>query len=346
MMLMDDRLLSHLIRVHVLDASRLPQLLRTVRGALFPNNMPGKPTLFPPANDSELRALRRRCASAVWALVPKAAGRLFFSPSGGDAGLGGGSGDGGGGGGHLFGFGLGAPGADGAVNPVSTPRRQKTEASTELNQGRGKESGIARSAPRSPHDNLASAAAGPVPSTSQQFQARPGSGSGSGWSSPRSSSRRSAPEPRRPNAGSGVDAAAISTSTTSSTNDSGAAAGGTTGGQQGEEALRQRGHLQQSNPNKRAASKKLSAADADNNNNNSSSEPRSEENANASTNTDNDQQPYLDELDRSILAPFSDAYCNKHLVYGILELLLVRLLPEMGEKGVRELWEERGVFLP
>jgi hypothetical protein len=38
---------------------------------------------------------------------------------------------------------------------------------------------------------------------------------------------------------------------------------------------------------------------------------------------------------------FSDAYCNKHLVYGVLELVLVRLLPELTEKGVLELWGER-----
>jgi hypothetical protein len=49
----------------------------------------------------------------------------------------------------------------------------------------------------------------------------------------------------------------------------------------------------------------------------------------------------LSEIERGILDVFSDAYCNKHLVYGILELVVVRLLPEMKEKGVLELWGER-----
>lgn len=38
---------------------------------------------------------------------------------------------------------------------------------------------------------------------------------------------------------------------------------------------------------------------------------------------------------------WSDAYCNKHLLYGITELILVRVFPELGEKGVRELMAER-----
>jgi hypothetical protein len=42
-----------------------------------------------------------------------------------------------------------------------------------------------------------------------------------------------------------------------------------------------------------------------------------------------------------MLDVFSDPYCNKHLAYGILELILVRLMPELAEKGVIELWEER-----
>lgn len=47
------------------------------------------------------------------------------------------------------------------------------------------------------------------------------------------------------------------------------------------------------------------------------------------------------EIETDILDVFSDAYCNKHLMYGALELVLVRLMPELAEKGVTELWEER-----
>lgn len=43
----------------------------------------------------------------------------------------------------------------------------------------------------------------------------------------------------------------------------------------------------------------------------------------------------------AVLDVFSDGYCNRHLMYGVVELVLVRLMPELAEKGVCELWEER-----
>lgn len=46
-------------------------------------------------------------------------------------------------------------------------------------------------------------------------------------------------------------------------------------------------------------------------------------------------------IEMDILDVFSDPYCNKHLMYSALELVLVRLVPELSEKGVVELWEER-----
>lgn len=42
-----------------------------------------------------------------------------------------------------------------------------------------------------------------------------------------------------------------------------------------------------------------------------------------------------------LLMVLNDEYYNKHLMYSVLELILVRLMPELGEKGVSELWEER-----
>ncbi|TQV99970.1 hypothetical protein V2A60_005384 [Cordyceps javanica] len=42
-----------------------------------------------------------------------------------------------------------------------------------------------------------------------------------------------------------------------------------------------------------------------------------------------------------LLMVLNDEYCNKHLMYSVLELILVRLMPELNEKGVGELWEER-----
>ena len=38
---------------------------------------------------------------------------------------------------------------------------------------------------------------------------------------------------------------------------------------------------------------------------------------------------------------WGDVYCNKHLLYGIVELVVVRVLPELGERGVKELLAER-----
>jgi len=38
---------------------------------------------------------------------------------------------------------------------------------------------------------------------------------------------------------------------------------------------------------------------------------------------------------------FGDGYLNRHFVFGVLELCLVRLLPELGEKGPKETLEER-----
>jgi hypothetical protein len=48
----------------------------------------------------------------------------------------------------------------------------------------------------------------------------------------------------------------------------------------------------------------------------------------------------IDEVE-GLLMILSDEYCNKHLMYGVLELVLVRLMPELAEKGVVELLEER-----
>jgi len=42
-----------------------------------------------------------------------------------------------------------------------------------------------------------------------------------------------------------------------------------------------------------------------------------------------------------VLNAFDDSYCNKHLIYGVVDLIVVRLMPELAEKGVTELLEER-----
>ncbi|KAK7417918.1 hypothetical protein QQZ08_011458 [Neonectria magnoliae] len=48
----------------------------------------------------------------------------------------------------------------------------------------------------------------------------------------------------------------------------------------------------------------------------------------------------VDELEHLLLV-LDDEYCNKHLMYSVLELVLVRLMPELSEKGVVDLQDER-----
>jgi hypothetical protein len=43
----------------------------------------------------------------------------------------------------------------------------------------------------------------------------------------------------------------------------------------------------------------------------------------------------------SLLDVLGDAYMNRHLVFGIIELIVVRIIPEMGEKGIGALMKER-----
>ncbi|KAH8128675.1 PXA domain-containing protein [Trichoderma asperelloides] len=72
-----DRLLSHHFQ-SLFDPSHLPPLLRSLRGALFPNNSPGSSTLAAPQSEEELLALRRRAASAIRGLLPTSVTRVYF----------------------------------------------------------------------------------------------------------------------------------------------------------------------------------------------------------------------------------------------------------------------------
>lgn len=60
----------------------------------------------------------------------------------------------------------------------------------------------------------------------------------------------------------------------------------------------------------------------------------------ASDHEANNHEKMVDEVEQ-LLMVLSDDYCNKHVLYSILELVLVRLMPELTEKGVQELWDER-----
>lgn len=58
---------------------------------------------------------------------------------------------------------------------------------------------------------------------------------------------------------------------------------------------------------------------------------------------DNDAKELLEAIENGLLDPFSDAYCNKHLIYAIIELVLVKLIPELSEHTISSLMEERGI---
>jgi hypothetical protein len=53
-----------------------------------------------------------------------------------------------------------------------------------------------------------------------------------------------------------------------------------------------------------------------------------------------DPEEWIVEIE-DILDCFSNKQMNKHLVYGIIELILLRLIPELGEKTPKELLVDR-----
>ncbi|PSR76279.1 PXA domain-domain-containing protein [Coniella lustricola] len=189
-----DRFLSDAIQRKVLDPGTLPTVLRNLRGAIFPNNAMGSPTMFPPETDSELRALKRKCARALWDIIPQNVGKVYYGSQG-SAWL-------------ATWFGASA------TNPPAP---------------------TLTSFPRS--DTMSSS----------------------------SSSDRSVSESNRVEDKQGLE-------------------------------------------------------------------------------TDNPDAHILSAIETDILDVFSDSYCNKHFVYSALELILLRLVPELAEKGVVELWEERLSF--
>ncbi|KAK4227713.1 PXA domain-containing protein [Podospora fimiseda] len=249
-----DRLLSHGIHKYLLDSRGLPPLLRNVRGALFPNNAPGKPTLVPPASEEELRALRTRCARALWrGVVPNGLARVYFT---------------------------------GKIVKSDTD-----------DKGKNKTAAVVASA------SVAVTAVGANKKTRQKDPsptgrtARGGAGSGDhqqhdgGY---HHGHRRQKSRKTNNNASSGISG-------------SGSGSGG--------------GSSRSGSP----------------------STPLGEGGEKKNEDEDDDEvdQEILEEIEQGILSVFEDGYCNKHLVYGILELVLVRLMPELAERGALELWAER-----
>ncbi|KAL1971125.1 hypothetical protein VTN77DRAFT_76 [Rasamsonia byssochlamydoides] len=77
---------------------------------------------------------------------------------------------------------------------------------------------------------------------------------------------------------------------------------------------------------------------------NPNGEKRPEQALSTENNDEVEKSLLLSAIENDILDPFADEYCNKHFVFSIIETVLVRLLPELSERGVTELMEERGVF--
>jgi len=73
---MIDKILSHAIKSHVLDASRLPSILRLARAAVFPHNTLASPRVVP--DMVEQLAIRRRCAETLLEVMPLAVQDVFF----------------------------------------------------------------------------------------------------------------------------------------------------------------------------------------------------------------------------------------------------------------------------
>lgn len=75
-----------------------------------------------------------------------------------------------------------------------------------------------------------------------------------------------------------------------------------------------------------------------------SNEVSSQQQRTADTNQlDPEEQFLLETIETDLLDLFADTYCNKHLIYSIIETVLAKVLPEMAEHTVADLMEDRGV---
>lgn len=58
------------------------------------------------------------------------------------------------------------------------------------------------------------------------------------------------------------------------------------------------------------------------------------------------EEERADEIEEEILGWSDDVWLNKYLIYGILEIVLCRICPEIKDKSPSELLAERGVLPP
>ncbi|KAK5046929.1 hypothetical protein LTR84_007283 [Exophiala bonariae] len=62
--------------------------------------------------------------------------------------------------------------------------------------------------------------------------------------------------------------------------------------------------------------------------------------------THDNEEMRIDEVEEEILGWTDDVWLNKYLIYGLLELILCKICPELKDKSPSELLAERGVVLP
>lgn len=288
-----------------------------MRGALFPNNSASnrKPTLVPPSSDAELRSLKRQCASSLWALLPRVVGRVLF-----------------GGNGLLMLLPLRAANATSTATGAAN-----LDSSTSVpDTARGEEGSALLAQPkkrRRPGDSdddrgasstvRANKGVGPDRRILEENAAKLllVSETAAGGAGPSRSSGRSAPAPIIRGLGGAADRAAGSSASVS-----GEASGRATS--IGKE-------------DRDAAGQQTGGGDEKDDDEEERRREQDEQVEEEVEEEDDETRVVLDEIERSVLDVFGDAYCNKHLVYAALELVLVRLVPELAEKGVVELLGER-----
>ncbi|KAK1781564.1 PXA domain-containing protein [Copromyces sp. CBS 386.78] len=430
-----DRLLSYAVHKYILDPSGLPPLLRSARGALFPNNLPGTSSLTAPSSEDELLALRRKCAKDLWALISpgfmvKLVGSVYFR---GRSGFGGnlssskaratglearptatvstgtntnaptvvseedakrGVVAGAGAGASRSTTSRGASNAGPATVQPAAPQNSSQKklqgGQTQMEQMRSgsgpKKSSLdqGQQAVAVPGSAAASTTgSGPVPTHQQGSVGSSGSlsslssvapapgfggpGLGPGWSSRRGSAT---PSVTATATAAGIATTGSGSSSSSSTGNSRSSSKlSLTGGGSGstnDATIRAAAsatktklakrvddqHAHVAHAHRQQVQQELDAADANvdagagddlaaSASAAAAAAAGGQAHVDESEEPDEDEETILTEIEEGILDVFSDAYLNKHLIYSMLELVLVRLMPEFAEKRVSELWEER-----
>lgn len=75
----------------------------------------------------------------------------------------------------------------------------------------------------------------------------------------------------------------------------------------------------------------------------SSDETTTQQHTDDTNQLDREELYLLETIETDLLDLFADSYCNKHLIYSIIETVLAKVLPEMAERTIADLMEDRGV---